>query len=123
MLNNIGKILLIQVLIELAKVQNDITDQPINDTLENLHTTFSVALFKRWKFPLSFIEVVEYQHTQGQLEKCTHDSKIISYVSLTASNMNMYLHKAEKDAEVLETFGNVTWHYSRSGRHNKTRKH
>ena len=95
------------MLIEPATVRDDITGQSINDTLENLHTTFSVALFKRWKFPLNFIEVVKYQHTQGQLEKCTYGTKVISYASLIASNMDMYLHEVEKNTEVLETLGKL----------------
>lgn len=107
MLNNIGKMLLLQVLAELATVRDDVTEQSIDDTIENLHIAFGVALLKRWKFPSNFIEAVQYHPNQGQLDKCSLDTQIVSYASLIVSHMDMYLHEAEKDAEVLEELGKL----------------
>jgi len=106
-LNDIGKMLLIQVLEELATVRDDITEQSIDATMESLHIAFGVALLKRWKFPTNFIEVIQYHHSQGQLDKCTHDTQIVSYASLIVSHMDMYLYEVEKDSEVIGALGKL----------------
>jgi len=105
MLNDIGKMLLLQVLMELATARDDITEQSIDDTLESLNITFGVALLKRWKFPPGFIEVVRYHHNQGQLDECTLDTQIVCYASLIASHMDMFLHEVDEGAEVIEVLG------------------
>ncbi|WP_456418236.1 hypothetical protein, partial [Thiolapillus sp.] len=83
----------------------DISQKSIDDTLENLNSAFAVALLKRWKFPAGFIEAVQYHHSQGQLESCTPETKIISYAHLIASHMDKFLHEVDEDAEIMATLG------------------
>ncbi len=105
MLNNIGKMLLLQVLTELAIDRDDITRQSIDDTLDSLNLTFAVALLKRWKFPVEFIAVIQYDHRQGGFETLTLDTQIISYANLIACHMDKFLHEVDEDAEVMGALG------------------
>lgn len=107
MLHDLGKVLLIQVLIALTKARDDITDEAVDQALVALHTGFGLALLKRWNFPENFIEVVQEHHNYEQMHKCSLDTQIVSYANLLSRQIGMSQHAADKESEALAAIGKL----------------
>jgi putative nucleotidyltransferase with HDIG domain len=107
MLHDIGKALLLQVLMELSQSRHDITEDVVNETLDRLHVEFGVALLKHWQFPAGFIDVVQEHHNYEQMQEYTFDTQIVSYANLLTRRMGMSLHAADDDSEAMSELGKL----------------
>lgn len=105
MLHDIGKMLLIQVLIELTKMRDDINEQSIDDALDSLHIEFGTTLLKRWKFPPEFIDVIHNHHNHQQMSTCSLDTQILSYADLMVNPLDMSQHESAEKPEAMERLG------------------
>jgi HD-like signal output (HDOD) protein len=99
--------LLIQILMELTKVRDDISEQSIDDILDSLHVEFGVALLKRWEFPSNFIDVARDHHNYDRMRDYTLDTQIVSYANLLTRRMGMSLHDADKDVQEMTALGKL----------------
>lgn len=107
MLHDMGKNLLIPVLMELAAVRDDIDTQAIDDTLDTLHVEFGVALLERWRFPGNFIETTASHHDYQGMRGHSLDTQVVSYANLLTRHMGLSLHGPEKDADAFLALGKL----------------
>ena len=107
MLHDMGKVLLIQVLMELANIRDDINEQSVDETLDALHVEFGVALLKRWEFPTNFIEVARDHHNHDRMREYSLDTQIVSYANLLTRQMGMSLHAPDQGAAEMKALGKL----------------
>lgn len=60
--HDIGKLLLMPVLIELQSKRDDISDEIIDNILAALHVNIGMNLLKHWEFSSFFIDVIKQHH-------------------------------------------------------------
>lgn len=107
MLHDMGKVLLIPVLMELSEERDDIDEESIDHVLDSLHTECGVDLLKRWDFPSNFIEVARDHHNYERMREFTLDTQIVSYANLLTRRMGMSLHQADQDAGQFAALGKL----------------
>lgn len=105
MLHDLGKVLLIQILIVVAKARDDVTEDAIDQALKELHTGFGVALLKRWNFPSNFTEVAQNHHSYAEMHKFSLDTQIVSYANLLVRQIGMSQHAIDLDSKALVQIG------------------
>lgn len=63
MLHDIGKMLLLQILMELNQSGREMDETNIMQVVDSLHTVFGAALMRKWNLPAEFSYTAEQHHT------------------------------------------------------------
>lgn len=107
MLHDMGKLLLLQILMELSDVRDDVDEQSIDGILNGLHEEFGVALLKRWEFPSNFVEVAGSHHDYARIREYTLDTQVVAYANLLTRQMGMSLRSADEDTQSMTDLGKL----------------
>jgi len=94
--HDIGKLLLIPVLIELKKKRDDIDNDLVDEILSALHVNVGIDLLKHWSFSRFFIEVIKEHHSVDNLNELAAD---IRYIML-ANQLSKIIHDKHLDEEL-----------------------
>lgn len=79
LLHDIGKLLLLNIVEDLAKYRELPTQEEIDHILASLHTVFGAELLKRWNFPLPFIEIAQHHHEADYLRQCAKGMLVVGF--------------------------------------------
>ncbi|MDH5544094.1 MAG: HDOD domain-containing protein [Gammaproteobacteria bacterium] len=90
LLHDIGKVLLLRILKEVAEERNITDTIVIKDLLEKLHTRFGASLVKKWNLPKEFFEAILYHHDKP--DRAKHSPTVV-----LVSIANMIAHEIEDD--------------------------
>lgn len=94
--HDIGKLLLIPVLIELTKKRDDIDNDLVDEILSALHINVGIDLLKHWSFSNFFIEVIKEHHSVDNLKDLAAE---IRYIML-ANQLSKIIHNKHLDEEL-----------------------
>jgi len=94
--HDIGKLLLIPVLIELNAKRDDIDKELVDDILSALHINVGVDLLKHWGFSSFFISVIKEHHNMDELEELSAD---IRYIML-ANHLSKVINNKHLEEEI-----------------------
>ena len=102
MLHDMGKLLLLQVLLELKQDGREMDEISILDILDAQHTDFGAALMKKWDLSDEFVNVVQCHHS---LEEETNPSQELLIVSLAnlITRKPGYSLKEEEDENLADS--------------------
>ena len=78
LLHDIGKLLLLKVLMELPRTRNLEDERQINDVLDTLHGEFGSALLHRWHFDDEFVAVAKLHHDDENLTQHPVEVQVIA---------------------------------------------
>jgi len=78
LLHDIGKLVLLKILMELPRTRNAQDDQQINDVLDALHGEFGGALLHRWHFDEAFVDVAKLHHNDEDIERCALELRLVA---------------------------------------------
>jgi len=96
--HDIGKLLLIPVLIELKKKRDDIDQAMIDEVLSALHINVGVELLKQWKLSGFFVGVIKEHHNTDKLEAVSAEMRYI----MLANQLSKVMHNKHLEDQ-LET--------------------
>lgn len=98
LLHDIGKLLLMQVAIELetsGAYEEGIDRTELIDTLNSYHGTFGGSLLKKWKFPNDYSLVARCHHTPGEVENVSKEFMVVHLANLTVKSMGYSFNDSE----------------------------
>lgn len=98
LLHDIGKLLIVRVLMKLSASSPPYTEELINEVLESQHMKFGAALLRKWRFPQEYIDVALYHHEDFQMDKHSTAILIVAFSDLLVHRSGMKLqHEDEID--------------------------
>lgn len=99
MLHDMGKLLLLQVLIELKNSGREMDETSINEILDSQHMSFGAALMRKWNFSDEFITITQQHHDLAEDDTCSQELLIVSLANLVTRKSGYSLK--EDDGENL----------------------
>lgn len=82
MLHDIGKMLLLQVLLELNDDDRDMDETNIMEIIDSLHTAFGAALMRKWNLPSEFSYTAEQHHTISEGGKYSEQFLVVCLANM-----------------------------------------
>jgi len=82
LLHDIGKLLLLSILQDLARNRALPSQEEIDEILTLHHAVFGAELLKRWNFPLPFIEIAFFHHDMDYLRQCAKGLLVVGFANL-----------------------------------------
>lgn len=82
LLHDIGKLLLLNIIQDLAQSRELPSEEEIDHILGALHTPFGAELLKRWNFPQPFIEIALHHHEMDYLRRCAKGLRVVGFSNL-----------------------------------------
>jgi len=82
LLHDIGKLPLVNLLIELSEKRDDITEEIIYSVFEELHTEIGAIMLTQWHFPEEIIDVVKYHHDLAGAKRRTNELLIVHLANM-----------------------------------------
>ncbi len=99
MLHDMGKLLLIQVLLELQQDGREMDETSILDILNAQHMEFGAALLKKWGFTDEFVSIAQHHHSLDEDSELSQELLIVSLANLMTRKHDFSL--VEDDNEDL----------------------
>lgn len=90
LLHDIGKVMLLTVLSELAK-KRTVTAQNLDETLNQLHVRFGKAVVDQWNMSDDFVHVVERHHDIAEMAKYAQETQIIAFANILVRKLGYSL--------------------------------
>jgi len=90
LLHDIGKLVLFTILFELSK-KRKVDKKSLYDTVSQLHVQFGKAIVEKWNMPQDFIDVVTGHHDDGDMEKHSQVTQIVSFANLMVRKLGYSL--------------------------------
>lgn len=94
--HDIGKLLLIPVLIELKKKRDDINNDIVDEVLSALHINVGIDLLRHWSFSGFFIDVIKEHHSMDNLEDLSSEIRCI----MLANQLSKIIHEKYLEEEL-----------------------
>ncbi|ALP54316.1 hypothetical protein Tel_14835 [Candidatus Tenderia electrophaga] len=89
LLHDIGKLLLISIIQELAKVREGFDEDAVLDILTKLHCEFGAALLKSWHYDAGFQDVARYHHAAFNSEQVSCELLIVYLANLMVREIGL----------------------------------
>ena len=103
LLHDIGKLLLLNIVEDLAKIRELPEPAEIDHILSSLHTVFGAELLKRWNFPQPFIEIAQHHHEADYLRQCAKGLLVVGFSNQLVKALDSSLeHVMESDPGIAE---------------------
>lgn len=87
LLHDIGKLLLLNIVEDLAKYRELPAPEEVDRILFSLHTVFGAELLKRWNFPQPFIEIALHHHELDYLRSCAKGLLVVGFSNLLVKTL------------------------------------
>jgi len=91
LLHDIGKLALINILIEISEKRRDIDKATIQSVFETLHTEIGAIILTQWNFPKEIINTVKYHHDLSDKNHITNELLIINLANILVRTIGMSL--------------------------------
>jgi len=98
LLHDIGKLLLLQIVIEIDSKSSDgrdIEGSDVNETLDTYHGLFGASLLKKWEFPSEFAHIAQYHHRPDEAGTLSKELMIVHLANLISKALGYGLHGTE----------------------------
>jgi HD-like signal output (HDOD) protein len=105
MFYDVGKLMILPVLMELKQARSGITPVVVSDVMHELNKEIGVALLKHWGFSALFIEIIKTKCDYSDLSTATNDTMLL----ILASSLGCDLMKDETnryDANIVSMIKN-----------------
>lgn len=99
LLHDIGKLPLVNLLIELSEQRDDITQETIYAVFDTLHTEIGAIMLTQWHFPEEIINVVKYHHDLSDKSKHTPGLLIVHLANILVRTLGFSL-KSDEGVEI-----------------------
>lgn len=101
LLHDIGKLPLVNLLIELSEKRDDITEDVISSVFDTLHTEIGAIMLTQWHFPEEIINIVKYHHDLSDKKLHTNELLIVHLANILVRTLGFSL-KPDEGIEVEE---------------------
>jgi putative nucleotidyltransferase with HDIG domain len=90
LLHDIGKLVLLQIIAELesgGELEEGMDRNELTNILKEYHGNFGAALFKKWRFPESYINISQYHDKLEEAETITRELLMVNMANLIVKNL------------------------------------
>lgn len=103
MFYNIGKLMILPILMDMKKNRADITEQVVHDVMADIGSEVGAAVMKHWGFSELFISTVKSKYNKDQSDLENQEVGLVQIASYVSHEM---AHKeiSKSEAEVLEYY-------------------
>jgi HD-like signal output (HDOD) protein len=103
MLHDMGKLLLLQILLELDKNGRDMDEANIIEIIDTLHMAFGASLMRKWNMPSEFSYTTEQHHTIAEGANYSQQFLIVCLANLITRKPG-YSLKEDNDDDPSQTY-------------------
>ncbi len=106
LLHDIGKLLLIKILMEIARERTDIDRASIDEALDSLHAQFGATLLSSWMFPDEFQQISLYHNELSKADAITKELIVVHFSNLLVRKLGFSMKEDDgTDLTDIESAG------------------